>query len=267
MSSEKKGINDSTVKLEIEDRVAIITIDNPPVNSLTSEVMQNLEKVIDQLNNLKEIRVAIITGAGDKAFVAGADIKQFLDIDELGGQELVIKGHRIINKIRLLTIPVICAINGFALGGGCELALACDIRVAGVNAKFGLPEVGLGIIPGYGGTQRLARLIGSGKAKELILTGELISAEEAFSMGMVEKVISAGETALDGAKVLAQKIMTKGPVAVAKAKQAIDIGLEGTLGEGLNLEAKLFSELCTTDDKNEGVLAFLEKRKPNFLGR
>lgn len=267
LSSEKQRIYNSLVKLEIEDKLAIITIDSPPVNALNEAVMHNLEMVLEQIAGLPELRVAILTGAGEKAFVAGADIKQFLDLTELGGQELVSKGQRIFDKIGQLTIPVICAINGFALGGGCELALACDIRVAEVNANFGLPEVGLGIIPGYGGTQRLARLIGSGKAKELIFTGELILAEEAFRLGMVEKLVSEGETALEGAKVLAHKIMSKGPVAVTKAKKAIDMGVESSLCEGLNLEAKLFGELCTTEDKNEGALAFLEKRTPNFLGR
>lgn len=266
MSAEKKAVVEGMVKLEFEDNLAIITIDNPPVNALNPEVMQGLERILDQLTNLTEIRGAIITGAGDKAFVAGADINQFIDLDEIGGQELVLKGHKILDKIDQLKIPVICAINGFALGGGCEIALACDIRVAGANAKFGLPEVGLGIIPGYGGTQRLARLVGPGKAKLLIFTGEIITAEEACRIGLVEKLVKAGE-ALECAKSLAQKIITKGPAAIAKAKQAIGQGVEMTLHEGLNLEAKLFSELCTTEDKKEGVFAFLEKRTPNFNGR
>lgn len=261
-----KSVKNDSVRLELDGDLAVITIDNPPVNALNSEVMSLLNEMIDELNGLEKVRAVILTGAGEKAFVAGADIKQFTELDEGSGKELSLHGQSNFNKIDKLNIPVICAVNGFALGGGCELALACDIRIAAMNAKFGLPEVSLGIIPGYGGTQRLARLIGPGRAKKLILSGEQISAEEAYQMGLVEKVVQNGE-ALQSAKELARKISRNAPLAVEKALQAIDLGIEMSLQEGLQLEADLFGELCTTEDKNEGANAFLEKRAPNFQGK
>lgn len=266
MDAVNKVVKGSPVKLELEGELAIITIDNPPVNALNAEIMEELDRVFDQLADLNEIRAAVITGAGDKAFVAGADIRQFPGLDEASGRELALTGQAVLDKIGRLNLPVICAINGFALGGGCELALACDIRVASVNAKLGLPEVSLGVIPGYGGTQRMARLIGGGKAKELIFSGDYISAEEACRNGLVEKLVPVGE-ALPEAKAFARKITGRAPLAVAKAKQAINQGLQMTLRAGQDLEARLFAELCTTGDKHEGVLAFMEKRLPKFKGR
>jgi len=266
MSEDYKVGNKSGVRMELDSQIAVITIDNPPVNALNSEVMGGLNGILDQLAGLSDIRAVIVTGAGEKAFVAGADIKQFPDLNEVSGRELVTAGQAIFNKIGRLNLPVICAVNGYALGGGCELALACDIRVASANAKFGLPEVSLGIIPGYGGTQRLARLVGAGKAKELIFSGDQISADEAFRIGLVEKLVPVGE-ALQSALALAEKIIKRGPLAVAKAKQAIDQGLQMTLQEGLALEANVFGELCASEDKNEGALAFLEKREPRFKGK
>ncbi|MEX2460986.1 MAG: enoyl-CoA hydratase-related protein [Paenibacillaceae bacterium] len=258
--------NNGLVHVVLEDSLAVITLNHPPVNALNTEVLEELNSILDGLSQKTEIRVAVITGAGEKVFVAGADIKQFPDLDEASGKALSLHGQGIFNKISQLNIPVICAVNGFALGGGCELALACDIRVAAMNAKFGLPEVGLGIIPGYGGTQRLARLVGAGKAKELIFSGEAISAEEAYRLGLVEKLVPVGE-ALQTAKDLARTISSKGPIAVQNAKKAIDLGLGMSLPEGMQLEASLFGGLCATEDKNEGVKAFFEKRSANFQGK
>ena len=251
------------VRLELEAEIAVITIDNPTVNALTSEVMAELSKAFDTLEKNKNVRAAIITGAGEKCFVAGADINQFPQLDGESGAEMVRAGKKIFNKIDNLSIPVICAVNGLALGGGCELVLACDIRVVSENAKFGFPEVGLGIIPGYGGTQRLPRLVGIGKAKELICSGESISAKEAYRLGLVERLVPAGE-ALQQALELAKTIVKRGPLAVSKAKQVINQGVEMTLQEGLDLETQLSGELFGTDDKNEGAKAFFEKRAPIF---
>lgn len=254
------------VKVEYEASVAVITIDRPPVNALNTPLLEQLKTVLDDLARKDDVRAVIVTGAGEKAFVAGADIKQFPELNEESGKALTLFGQGVIQQLSDLKAPVICAINGFALGGGCEVALACDIRIAAANAKLGLPEVTLGIIPGYGGTQRLARLVGEGKAKELIFSGEAISAEEAYRIGLVEQLVPAGE-ALQAAKALAGTIAMRGPVAVQKAKISITQGLGMTLQDGLRMEASLFGELCETEDKNEGAKAFLEKRAPKFAGK
>lgn len=253
------------VSLGFENEIAIITIDNPPVNSLTKEVMSELSSTLDTLGKKREVRAAIITGSGEKCFVAGADINQFPHLDGKSGEEMVRYGQEIFNKINHLSFPVICAVNGLALGGGCELVLACDIRVAAENAKFGFPEVGLGIIPGYGGTQRLPRLVGIGKAKELIFSGEPISSQEAYRLGLIEKLVPTGE-ALQQALELARKVVKRGPLAVSKAKQVINQGIEMTLQDGLDLEARFSGELFGSQDKNEGAKAFFEKRVPIFKG-
>ncbi|MCQ6281679.1 enoyl-CoA hydratase/isomerase family protein [Bacillus sp. EB600] len=266
MYEGEKTVKNSLVSLELDGDVAVIIIDNPPVNAVNSEVMAQLNQILHHVEELEKVRAAVITGAGEKAFVAGADIKQFTDLDESSGKALALFGQSVFEKISRLNIPVICAVNGFALGAGCELALACDIRFAAMNAKFGLPEVGLGIIPGYGGTQRLARLIGSGKAKELILSGEQISAEEAYRIGLVERIVPAGE-ALNSSIVFARKIARNAPLALERAKRAIDTGLNMSLQEGIQFEADLFGQLCETKDKNEGAAAFLEKRSPKFEGQ
>lgn len=254
------------INFKIEGKMAVIEINHPPVNVLTDDVLADLSKVISYLENTDELRIAIITGSGSKAFVAGADIKSFPELDEESGIELVAYGRKIFERVAGLSIPTICAVNGFALGGGCELALACDIRVASKNAKFGLPEVGLGILPGYGGTQRLPRLVGPGKAKEMIFTGALVLAEEAYRIGLVEQLAPEGG-ALPLAKKLAQQILEKAPISVSMAKKAVDEGMEMSLQEGLELETKYFGKLCATEDKNEGTTAFLEKRSPQFKGK
>mgnify|MGYP001168466390 CR=1 FL=1 len=243
-----------------EENIGIITIDSPPVNALEKQVLDELEEIVDNIPF--EVDVVIVQGAGEKAFVAGADIKDFPGLKKDTAIELAKRGQAIFNKIAKLDQPVIAAIDGFALGGGLELALACDIRVASTRSQLGLPEVKLGILPGYGGTQRLPRLIGPGKAKQLIFTGEFISAEEAKAIGLVEEVTDG--SALEKAKEIAQTIAKRAPLGVRKAKKAVDEGLDTTLEEGLHIEALAFGDLCETEDKNEGVAAFFEKREPKF---
>lgn len=260
------GEQNKLVELEIRERLAILTINNPPVNPLTKEVLAALENTIDELSTNQDVWALIITGAGDKAFVAGADIRQFPHLGQSDGQQMAEWGQKIFDKIAALKMPVIAAINGFALGGGCELALACDIRVAAENATLGQPEVNLGIMPGYGGTQRLPRLVGLGKAKELIFSGETISAQEAYRIGLVDRLAPQGQ-ALEEAIKLAQVIISRAPVAVRLAKEAIDRGWELPLEEGQRLEAQLFGQTMATQDKDEGAKAFLEKRKPHFKGK
>ncbi|MBU8879779.1 enoyl-CoA hydratase/isomerase family protein [Bacillus sp. FJAT-29790] len=252
----------SKVKYEQRGKIGIITIDSPPVNSLDRAVFNRLEEVILQIE--EDVAVVIIEGAGTKAFVAGADIKEFPGLTPEAGEALCLRGQSVFNRLAKLKQPVIAAIDGFTLGAGLELALACDIRIASARSQFGLPEVKLGIIPGYGGTQRLARLIGTGKAMRLIFSGEFISAEEAFHYGIIEEVTEID--AIGKAIELAEVIASRGPIAVQKAKEAITKGIGISLDEGLKLEAKLFSEICTTEDKEEGVSAFLEKREPVFKG-
>ncbi|PWA12864.1 enoyl-CoA hydratase [Pueribacillus theae] len=240
--------------------MGIVTIDSPPVNALEQQVLDELDQIVT--NMPKDVDVVIVTGAGGKAFVAGADIKDFPELKKETGIELVKKGQRIFDKIAALEQPVIAAIDGFALGGGLELALACDIRIASKRSKVGFPEVNLGILPGYGGTQRLPRLIGPGKAKQLIFSGDPLSAEEAKQAGILEEVTE--DSPMEKAKELAETIAKRAPLGVRKAKKAIDEGLNTTLEEGLHIEAVAFGELCDTEDKNEGVAAFFEKRQPNF---
>lgn len=251
------------VEFSREKKIGIITIDAPPVNALNKEVINQLEQTIKQVDN--QIAVVIITGAGTKAFVAGADIKEFPSLTVDQGEKLCARGQSVFNQLSNLKQPVIAAIDGFTLGGGLELALACDIRIATEKSTFGLPEVKLGIIPGYGGTQRLARLIGIGKAMQLTCSGEFISAKEAYRLGLVEEVVASN--VMEKAMELAEVIASRGPIAVQHSKQAIRKGIEMSLQEGLQLEVSLFGEICTTEDMNEGVLAFFEKRDPLFTGK
>ncbi|MED3552923.1 enoyl-CoA hydratase/isomerase family protein [Cytobacillus praedii] len=250
------------VRYERKNSIGIITIDSPPVNSLDRDVFNDLEEAVLQIEDC--VRVVIIEGAGSKAFVAGADIKEFPGLTSEAGEALCLRGQAVFNRIANLSQPVIAAIDGFTLGGGLELALACDIRIASNDSQFGLPEVKLGIIPGYGGTQRLPRLIGQGMAKRLIFSGEFISADKAYKYGLIEEVIEGD--VLSKAIDLANIIASRGPIAIQKAKEAINVGAELTLNEGQQIEAKLFGEICLTDDKEEGVAAFLQKREPLFTG-
>jgi enoyl-CoA hydratase len=255
------------IKFEKDAAVAIVTIDRPKVlNALNDETIAELDHCFTSIAEDRTIICVILTGGGEKSFVAGADIGELAICNVISGRTKSDKGHTLFFKIENLPQPVIAAINGFALGGGCEISMACDIRLASEKAKIGQPEINLGIIPGYGGTQRLPRLIGSGKAKQMVLTGDLITAEEAQHIGLVDEVYPPDEL-LPKAKEIAQKIASKGPLAVKAAKEAINFGLDVDLKSGCEHEAALFAGLCASEDMREGLNAFLEKRKAEFKGK
>jgi len=248
--------------LETDGNLAVVTLNRPKaLNALNDETIGELDTVLTELEQ-GETRVMILTGA-EKAFVAGADISELAQADSEGGRHISQKGNGVFKRIEDSDIVSIAAINGFALGGGCELAMACDIRVASEKAKLGQPEVNLGVIPGYGGTQRLSRLVGKGKSKELIFTGDMVSADEALKIGLVDKVVTP-EALLDTVKEMAGKILTKGPIAVRLAKKCINYGCDHDLDSGLKFEIDKFAEIFDTNDKNEGTTAFLEKRRADF---
>jgi enoyl-CoA hydratase len=254
------------VLFEKRGRVAIITINRPDkLNALNVQTRQDILAALDQAGSDDEVRVVVITGAGEKAFVAGADINEFAGKTALQQRE-VMKGRRAFDAMEDFPKPVIAMINGFALGGGCELALACDIRIASSKARLGQPEIKLGIIPGGGGTQRLTRLIGEGKAMELILTGDMIGADEALRLGLVNHVVAPEELEAKTME-LANKIAELSPVALAMAKQAVKNAARLDLRAGLDAEVDLFALCFSSEDKEEGVRAFIEKRKPEFKGR
>jgi len=253
------------VTCAIEENIAVITLDNPPVNALSIEVVRELDQVFEELKADDSIRVVILTGKG-KAFVAGANMKVFLEFDRRKGEHYALEVTNMQRKIEEFDLPVIVAINGFALGGGCELAMACDIRIASEKAIFGQPELKIGVIPGAGGTQRLPRLIPVGKAKKLIYTGDHISADEAERIGLVDQVVPAGEE-MPEAKKLAKRIIMSAPVALRFAKKAVNRGLQTSLNDALMLEATLFGEVFETEDVKEGVNAFFDKRAPVFRGK
>ncbi|MBW2370861.1 MAG: enoyl-CoA hydratase/isomerase family protein [Deltaproteobacteria bacterium] len=255
-----------SVDFIVEDRIALVTIDRSPVNALNRQVEEEIEAVFEELGTISEVGAVIVMGGGNKAFIAGADIKDILGKDQDGAFQMSASTQKVPLKIEKFEKVVIAAVNGLALGGGCEVALACDIRVIDESAVIGLPEVGLGLLPGAGGTQRLSRLVGIGKAKELILTGDPINADEAKRIGLVERVAKKGE-AIAEAKKLAKRILLRGPVAVANAKRAINDGFDMSYEDALRRETQLFSELFITQDMVEGVNAFLEKRIPNFMGK
>lgn len=252
--------------VEKKDAILIVTISRErALNALNREVVAELQQLFSFYWSDEAVRCVIITGAGEKAFVAGADISELADVDVRSGTELSACGLYLMKTIQNFPKPVIAAINGFALGGGCELAMACDIRLASEKARLGQPEVNLGLIPGYGGTQRLPRLVGRGKAMQMIFTGDMVDAAEAHRVGLVDEVYPPDQL-MDKAMEMAKTICTKGPVAVALAKECINRGLDGTLTAGCDLEKANFGQVCGTGDKNEGCEAFLEKRKPNFTG-
>lgn len=258
---------DQTVKLKIEEGIAIVTLDRPPVNALSTSTMKELDAVFDQCQKDSNVKVIIITGAGSFAFVAGADVKEIDGIQaKEEGAKLAFQGQQILNKIERSLKPVIAAINAVCLGGGNELAMACHMRIASDRAKFGQPEINLGIIPGFGGTQRLMRLCGIARARELCLTGDIITAQEAFRIGLVNRVVPDSEV-LKQAVGLAKKITSKGQRSVQLIQQAIWEGFQKSLEAGLEYESKLFGEICETSDKKEGVRAFLEKRQPKFTDK
>ena len=249
------------------DGIAILTINRPSkLNALNAETLSELAEAINETASAADIRALIITGAGEKAFVAGADIQEFTTLDAGAAQQLAARGQRIFRAIETLPKPTLAAVNGFALGGGCELAMACALRVAAPNAKFGQPEVKLGLIAGFGGTQRLPRLVGRGRALELLLTGDPIDAAEAYRIGLVNHIAPASEL-LPFAKALLGKILASGPAAVALTLEAVDTGLDSTLDAGLRFEAAAFGLSFATEDKKEGTRAFLEKRRAAFTGR
>ncbi len=257
-------LNNVTVEKEMD--IAILSINRPKaLNALNYETLSDISTAIRELGDDKEIGVVIITGAGEKAFVAGADIKEMKDMTPLEARKFMQFGQSVFNGVENLPKPTIAAVNGYALGGGCELAISCDMVLASENAMFGLPEVGLGIHPGFGGTQRLPRLVGSAKAKELIFTGEMIDAEEALRIGLVNRLVPEGKLILE-AKTLAQKILKNGQIAIRLAKSAINAGLNVPLEKGLAYEAETQGLAFSTQDKDEGLEAFLEKRKPKFKG-
>lgn len=254
------------VNYVVEEGIALVTINHPPVNALDQKTVSELGQAMDELEKRPEAKIIILTGGGDKAFVAGADITAFTGLTRVTAEQFALSIQSILLKMEGSKKVVICAINGLALGGGCEVAMACDIRIASEKAKLGQPEVNLGVMPGAGGTQRLPRLVGKGRAMELVFTTDVISAEEARAIGLVNRVVPPGSL-LEEAKKMAKKILAKGPVAITLAKRAINEGLEMDLKEGLKVEAKLFGELFDTFDMREGVKAFLEKRPPRFENR
>ena len=252
--------------LEIQDRVARVTISRPKVlNALNEKTVREIHAVFSSLRENADVGVVILTGAGEKAFVAGADVNELAVMTPLQGEASSKLGQAALREIETLGKPVIAAINGFALGGGCELALACHMRFASENAKLGLPEVGLGIIPGYGGTQRLPRIVGLGRALELITTGNMIDAQEALRIGLVNRVYPLAEL-IPACEKIAQAILGKGALAIRYALDAAVRGMESDLTQGLEREAGHFGLLAATADMHEGLKAFLEKRKPNFTG-
>lgn len=252
---------------EVKDSIARITFNRPTVlNALNRKTIEELGECLNAARHDDTVRVLILTGAGEKAFVAGADINELAKQTPVNGKEFALFGQEVIHRLETIGKPTIAAINGFALGGGCEVALACTMRIASKNAKLGQPEVKLGILPGYGGSQRLPRLCGKGVAQELILTGEMITADEALRIGLVNRVVELSEL-LATAEAMAKKIVANAPLAVKYAMEAVERGMEMPQEEGMFLEATLFGLCCATEDMREGTRAFLEKRPAKFEGR
>jgi enoyl-CoA hydratase len=255
------------VHYSVEDRVAVLTIDHPPVNAFNAQTMQDLDAALDMALEAEQVKVMMITGAGQMAFIAGADINEINQIKGPGhAEELLRAGHAVFNKIETSRKPVIAAINGVCLGGGLEMAMACHLRVAGDRVRLGQPEINLGLIPGWGGTQRLSRIVGPSKAAEMILTGDPITAQEAYRLGLVNKVVPMGDV-LKEAKGLARKIAGKSAVTVAAAMAAIERGRHVSLNEALEVEIEQWRGLVESEDMREGVQAFLQKRQPQFKDR
>lgn len=249
--------------VEIENKIAAVTLNRPQaLNALNKDLLNELSTFLDEAEKNDEIRVIILTGSGEKSFVAGADIKEFSDFIGSQGEELARKGQEMVfNKVENFSKPIIAAVNGFALGGGLELAMACHFRIASDNAKLGLPEVTLGLIPGYGGTQRLPKLVGKGRAAQMIFTAEMISAQRAYEIGLVNEVVPQSEL-MERVKAIASKITSNSSVAISKAIRVINLS---DTEKGFESEIKAFGELFDEKDFSEGVSAFLEKRKPDFM--
>ena len=260
-------MSESTVKLEIQNKIAEITIARPKaLNALNTQVLDDLSSILNDLETNKDLRCLIITGEGEKAFVAGADIKEIKSLDSDSARKFSKKGHQVFRRLEVLPIPSIAAVNGFALGGGLELALACDFIIASQTAQLGLPEVTLGLIPGFGGTQRLTRTISPAWARRLILSAEKLSADQAKAIGLVTEVVPQDQL-LETSRKLAGKIARQAPVAVQKAREVMERGWDVPLDESLIMEQDSFGDLFRTEDVQEGLSAFIEKRKADFQGK
>ncbi len=258
---------EENILLEIEQGIATVTINRPQkLNALNAETITQLYQIFKKLKNDDSVSAIILTGSGEKAFVAGADIQEIHQHDDISGRIFAMRGQKVFRFIEKMEKPVIAAINGFALGGGCELAMACHIRIASEKARFGQPEINLGLIPGYGGTQRLPRIVGKAQALYLLLTGEMVDASRALEMGLVNEVVSP-DRLMERAREIAHTLAAKAPIARAYILKAVVEGQDMSLDAGLNLEAELFGNICGTEDMKEGTSAFLEKRTPNFKGK
>jgi enoyl-CoA hydratase/carnithine racemase len=267
MASSTANNQFENLKFEKKNQIAYVTVSRPKVlNALNMATMEELHRAFTDVKNDSNVRVAILTGDGEKAFIAGADINELATQQAVQGKEYATRGQAVLDLIENCGKPVIACVNGFALGGGCEVAMACTMRIASENAKMGQPEVKLGIIPGYGGTQRLPRLVGKGLAQQILLTGEIISAQEALRIGLVNEVLPQAEL-IGRAEAIAAKIIANAPLAIQYVIEAVNKGMEMTLQGGLFLEASLFGLCCATEDKNEGTKAFLEKRAAQFKGK
>lgn len=259
-------MNYENIQLEKSGTLAVITLDRPKVlNALNAATFSELDAALDELARDREVRVVLLTGAGERAFAAGADIRELAAVNAAEGKEFSLRGQAVMRKIETLRKPVIACVRGFALGGGCELAMACALRIAADDAQFGQPEVKLGVLPGYGGSQRLPRLVGRGAALKLLLTGQIIDAAEALRIGLADEVVPAAELMVR-ARALAAQIAAQAPLAIAETIKAVDEGLDLTLDQALLREAERFGELCDTADKAEGTRAFLDKRTPVWKG-
>jgi len=257
----------SNLLLDVQDRIAVLSVNRPDkLNALNEQTIRELGEAMDEITRRDDVGGVILTGTGEKAFVAGADIAELATMGPVDGIDVSRLGQQVFRRIELSRKPVIAAVNGFALGGGCELALACHLRIASENAQFGLPEVKLGIIPGYGGTLRLPRIVGKGRALELMLTAQFIKADEAYRIGLANRVVPLAEL-MDAARKTMQTILANGPVALGLAIECTTRGMEMSVDDGLALESNLFGLLAATTDMREGMSAFLEKRKAAFTGR
>lgn len=260
-------MNFENLRLETDGPLAVVTLDRPKVlNALNAATFAELDGIFDELAADEAIRVVLLTGAGERAFAAGADIRELAAVGAAQGKAFSLRGQAVLRKIETLRKPVIGCVRGFALGGGCELAMACTLRIAADDAKFGQPEVKLGVIPGYGGSQRLPRLVGRGAAMKLLLTGAIIDAYEALRIGLVDEVVPAAEL-MDRGRALAVEIAAQAPLAIAETMDVVDEGLDLPLDLALQREAERFDHLCDTTDKAEGTAAFLEKRAAAWQGK